>query len=446
MLILSTQNRFPLNGTARGDHAAISLHRQSEKHFITPKSISVFMKTSNLRTAVLCIMTGAATLSTSCSKKLDSPLLSDKQKVAGIDDFGMLVLDPVLFANNIEAYMNGKVAGYGYTIYHNGVAYFAGHGGGGWARKAVDAPATRHGAYIRQGTASCTKFISALATVALLEKCEVDLEEKIYTYLPTNWKPTAEFKELDFAHLLSHRTGLIKYGGTWADLKKTVEGGVQIDEFKNEIRDYDNINYAMLPVILPYMLAKRKFPLDYNMLKSLEGNPDAIYKAVAQRFITQVRVNVFKKANLAQWDIIDYCAWNENGPMPASLGTLGYPTANGVEKGSEKDDNRWNGGAGGLYISAADYAKVQSSAALGVIVGDANYQRMRNELLGFDGVVTGAHGKYTWKNGGANNHETMIFDFGNTQLAVFANSPNSEIANKPSILATAFDKAWVIKE
>jgi hypothetical protein len=67
---------------------------------------------------------------------------------------------------------------------------------------------------------------------------------------------------------------------------------------------------------------------------------------------------------------------------------------------------------------------------------------MKDKLLGFDAVVNGKRGKYYWKNGGANHRETMIFDFGKTQVAVFANSSTSEIGNKSSILVNAYETAW----
>jgi hypothetical protein len=37
----------------------------------------------------------------------------------------------------------------------------------------------------------------------------------------------------------------------------------------------------------------------------------------------------------------------------------------------------------------------------------------------------------------------MIFDFGKTQVAVFATSGTSEIGNKTSVLVNAYESAWI---
>lgn len=400
------------------------------------------MKTQNLKTVVLSVLTSTVLLSSSCKKEQEAAKL-DAQTVSAIGDITNSIFDPYKFASNIEAYMNGKVAGYGYTIFHEGKVFYNGVGGGGWARKTSDAPARKHGAHERQGIASSTKFITALMTVAILEKHGVKLSDKVYPYLPTNWKPTAEFKQLDFKTILAHSGGLIKYGDDWSDLRKTVENGVIMADFKNHNRVYNNINYAMMTILLPYVEIKKSNPLVYSQVKIMEKlDPETLYKTIAGHFIEQARTEIFKPAGLQYWDIMDWRVWNNNGPMDASLGTLGYTTVNGNEKGTEKGDVRKNGGAGGLYISSWEFAKIQSEVAAGKIISTTGYKMMRDSLLGFDGAVAGKHGRYTWKNGGANNHETMIFDFGKTQVAVFANSTGSSIGNDKMILTNAYDNAW----
>jgi len=145
------------------------------------------------------------------------------------------------------------------------------------------------------------------------------------------------------------------------------------------------------------------------------------------------------------WNVATFCPWNNNGIINPESGSKGYTTANGNEPGTTNGDSRRNGGAGGLYISTAEFGRIQNSAAQGLIVSSAGYQVMKSKLLGFDAVVSGKYGKYYWKNGGANNRETMIFDFGKTQVAVFATSGTSEIGNKSSILVGAYESAWIVK-
>lgn len=403
----------------------------------------------NLRTVLSGLLACAALSVASCEKenqlaeKLSSAELG---KTSGLGLENNLRFDPVKFAQGIENYMEGKVSGYGYAIYHEGLPYYIANGGGGYARKPHDAPAKLHGAYVRQGIASSTKFITALTTVALLEKCNVSLKEKLYHYLPSGWKPSAEFKELDFERLIGQRTGLISYGsGSYGNLRRTVEDGVNKAQFESGDWFYNNVNFDIAAIVLPYVYAKKKSPADYNALKALESNPTELYKGLCQRYIGIVRVNVFKPAGHIHYGVMDWRPWDNNGPINPLTGTLGYTTISGTEKGTPKGDNRLNPGPGGLYISAAEFAQIQSAAARGKIVSAAGYKAMRDKLLGFDGFRNGKHGRYTFKNGGANNHETMIFDFGITQVAVFANIRISDIGNDPMILVNAYDNAWVTK-
>lgn len=387
------------------------------------------------------IIFATAVIFTGCSKNELLESTADGSRSSNLD-IAIATFKPDKFAENIENYMNGKVSGYGYAIYHEGAVYYRNKGGGGWARRPVDAPAREHGAFERQDIASSTKFITALATVAVLEKYNMSLSEPVYHYLPFSWKPSETFKKLTFERLLAHRTGLIKYGGEWNQLKQTVEGPMNITDFNNNTRVYNNVNYALMAVILPYVVAKKSNLVDLNALKLLETFPDLIYDAIGARYTTIARTYIFKPGGLNYWMAVSFRPWNNYGPIDPETASKGYATANGNEKGTTNGIYSRNGGAGGLYISAAEFARVQSAAATGKIISAAGYQYMKDKLLGFDAVVNGKRGKYYWKNGGANHRETMIFDFGKTQVAVFANSSTSEIGNKSSILVNAFENAW----
>ncbi|GAB2767519.1 hypothetical protein GCM10027275_07390 [Rhabdobacter roseus] len=408
------------------------------------------MKTKIIKVASLSLLFGASLVGTSCKNDDIFPETSQSEannhsSARTIDNLAVVQFNVDKFAENIETYMNGKVAGYGYTIMHEGQIYYRGKGGGGWARRAVDGTPVEHSAQQRQDIASSTKFATALATVALLEKYKLSLQEPVYLYLPTNWKPSENFKKLTFERLLSHRTGLINYNGDWNNMKKSVEGEMKLDEFLKNTRTYNNINYSLLGVILPYLIAKKEFPADYAALKKLEDKPTEIYPATGIRFTGLMRKYVFQPAGIQNWSVVDFGVWNNNGPMAAEQGSRGYATANGNETGLVNGDYRRNGAPGGLYISPTEFAQIQRRAAEGKIVSATNYQVMKDKLLGFDGTFNGSRGKYYWKNGGANHRATMIFDFGKTQVAVFANSSTSEISSKASILINAYESAWIAK-
>jgi hypothetical protein len=401
------------------------------------------MKTKNI---LLAIVTVIAFFSASCKKEniMDAQLQADGEiaGIGGFSDTPPKEFDPLLMAQKIEAYMNGKVAGYGYTIMHEGKPWFLNQGGGGWARHRIDAPgARRHNYQERQGIANAAKFVTALATISLLEQNGLSLDEKIYPYLPTNWTPSYEFKQLTFRRLLEHRTGLINYGRRLADYKRTAEGPVSPLGFEEGCRIYDDVNYGLTMVLLPYLRAKKGTVTEYNQLKSLESQPLELEASLAYRLVGLIKMHVFKQAGFPYFNMMNYTPWDNNSMLTAYESNLGYSTIDGSTHGVITDE-RLIAGARGLYISASEFTQIQYAAAQFKIVSKAGYETMRTQLLGFDGAVTGAHGKYTYKKGSGEKFEAMIYDFGKTQVAVFANSMHSHISDDHTILSKAFDESW----
>ena len=402
------------------------------------------MKTKSFKKAALFLVSALALINVACNDAEVLPTPTEVQTTQSEKPSSLraaATFDGLKFGKSIENYMNGKVAGYGYNVIHDGLLVAA--GGNGWARKQFESNPTKHSYQQRQGIASSAKFVTALATIALLEKYNIPLDSPVYPYLPVTWKPTANFKKITFERLLAHQTRL-NYGTTgseWQKFKAAVEDPNLVD---GTTRQYDNINFSLMAIILPYIGFKETNSKTTAELAALEKNSDTWYTidALGLRFRNIVRNYVFKPSQMQYWSVADYAAWNNYGLMPAENGTKGYPSANGNEPGTLKGDSRINGGAGGLYISPNEFGHIQSAAAEGKIISAENYKQMKSKLLGLDGVVNGVYGKYYWKNGGANNHETMIFDMGRTQICVFTNTNLSEIGNKPSIIANAYDAAW----
>lgn len=399
------------------------------------------MKTVRIKTLAFSFAVATALLTTGCKDEIQPESQLNPSGSGRTGDLAILQFDGPKFGKSIETYMNGRVAGYGYTVFHDG-KLVAG-GGNGWARKPFESTPTKHSDQQRQDIASSSKFVTALATVALLEKHKISLLTPVYHYLPVSWKPSDDFKKITFERLLAHQTAITNYKNGWAGLKKGVEE-LAVD---SKVRNYDNVNYSLMAVILAYVDIKKNQSFTTQQLLDLEANPDSWYSPgnLGLRFRSIVRVLVFKPAGLLHWGVMDYTSWNNNGVMSPELGTKGYPSVNGNEPGVAKTDLRINGGSGGLYISPNEFGRIQDAAAHGQIVSDAYYEVMKTKFLGFDGVVNGARGNYYWKNGGANNNETILFDTGRTQICVFANSPQSDISSNPSIIANAYDKAWVTK-
>jgi hypothetical protein len=401
------------------------------------------MKKLILKFSAFSLFIGMSIITTSCQ---DDKVLeemnqnSSQNKLANLKTAGP-AFDGALFGKSIENYLNGKVAGYGYNVFHDGELVAA--NGGGWARKWYEENPTKHSYQQRQGIASSTKFITAVATVALLEKYKISLDAPVYLYMPTSWKVNESFKKITFKRILEHTAGLIDYGDTWAGYKKTAEEGINEIQFSSKARQYTNHNYSFMAIILASLEMRKNGILTTNQQSILE-NKDSWYSInnFGLYYRNIVRNLVFKKAGLLHWAVMDYTTWNNNGVIPAEQGTKGYSTVLGTEKGSLKGDVRLNGGSGGLYISPNEFGIIQLAVVEGKIISIANYNRMKNELLGFDGKINGKYGTYFWKNGASNNHETIIFDMGRTQIAIFANSQASDIGNDRSIVTKAYEAAW----
>lgn len=353
------------------------------------------------------------------------------------------IFNATQFGASIDNYLNGKVAGYGYNVIHDSQLVAA--GGGGWARKWYETNPTKHSYQVRQGIASSTKFITALTTIAVLEKYNISLDAAVYPYLPVSWKASEGFKKVTFKRILQHSAGLINYGSSWANMKQTVEGPINEANFTNKTISYTNLNYSLMAVILASLDIRKSGNMSLLTLETQEKS-GAWYTANAfgAYYRGLARVHVFKKAGLLHWSVVDYTTWNNDGVIPAENGTKGYASVWGTEAGQLKGDSRLNGGSGGLYISTNEFGYVQSAAVEGKIISLKNYQRMKNEWLGFDGVLNGKYGKYSWKNGASNNHETLIIDMGRIQVAIFCNSQASDIGSSTgrAAMRDAYDAAW----
>ncbi|KQS30824.1 serine hydrolase [Dyadobacter sp. Leaf189] len=402
------------------------------------------MKNRFLKSGTFCFVLLSSLFATSCredellSEQVTTEKISDSTRAA---KFGVPTkFDQHVFAQKIEEYMEPLVAGYGYTIYNDGVPYYVSNGGDGFARKPVDTPLQFHSAMAKQEISKVSQYVTAIAVIHALQKHKVDLGSAVWPYLPKYWKPSKEFKTLTFERLLAHQTGLIDYHDHYK-LSLTVSGDVNKAVFEAKTVKNDDVNYLLLGIILPYLEAK-KLAIQGNSTKlnRLEQSNDNFFE-YGEQFRAYVRENVFKAAALESASVIDWGGWNEKGTIPSSQASKGYPTKNGDEPGTKKVQHLVDCGVTGLYMSAEQFAKLQSAVAQFRIVSFDNLNRMKSKLLGFDGSVAGKKSIYYWKKGEENNCEAMIMDFGKVQVAVFATSTHSQISN-PAVLSQMYEASF----
>ena len=88
---------------------------------------------------------------------------------------------------------------------------------GGLARISKDAPQMNMSVDVKYTTASVSKSPTTAALLKLLDNTDLEnkglnidqkLDEKIFDYLPYNWKPGANVNTITFRELLKHRSGL----------------------------------------------------------------------------------------------------------------------------------------------------------------------------------------------------------------------------------------------
>ena len=349
--------------------------------------------------------------------------------------------DQHAFALRIEEYMEPLVAGFGYTIYNNGVPYYATKGGDGFARKHVDTPMKFHSAVAEQEISTVTQYVTAVAMIHALQKYNVPLESAVWPYLPKYWKLSKEFKTLSFERLLAHRTGLIDYHDH-KKLSLTVGGVVNAKVFADKDIENNDVNYLLLGIIIPYLEAKKLAAqgntAKLNRLESINNN----FFEYGDQYRAYVRNNVFKAAGLANSSVIDWRGWNEKGTILSGATNMGYPTKKGSEPGHPKVVHQVDCGVTGLYMSAEQFAKLQSAVAQFKVISLDNLNQMKSKLLGFDGKIAGKKSIYHWKKGEENNCEAMIMDFGSVQVAVFATSTHSQITD-PKILAQFYEASFI---
>lgn len=350
------------------------------------------------------------------------------------------------FATRIENLLEGEV-GFGYAIYNNGEEFYRANGGDGFARKHFEGNFQLHGAIVKQEVLNTTQYVTAITVLKILKKYNLPITTKVWNYLPKNWVPSSKFKELDFERFLAHKTGLIYYPNHWDKVKLTVEGPVNESIFNSKTKQDNNINYLLLGIILPYVeateLKKQGNAAKWNELNATPEN----FALYGEHYRNIVRTNVFVPAGLENATVIDWQAWGQNawgqmGPISAGLSTQGYPSRNGDEPGIDKPIVRWDCGATGLYLSASQFGKLSSKVAKNELLTLTELNLMKSKLLGFDGKLTGTKGNYFYKSGVGYNCETILIDFGPVQVAVFANSPQSDISD-PTVIAQMYENSFM---
>lgn len=315
------------------------------------------------------------------------------------------------FEQNLRAEMTGKATGYQYAIYEGETLRKA--GGDGWAvLNQVKMTADE-----RQVVASMSKTVTAVAVmraIELLKAKGVTVNSKVAPYLPTGWKLGPQMADLTIRDLLRHLSGIRSNGNqlTFDELRDLIAKGAQPQDW--HVGKYDNSNFALFRVILPYMLHDRNTiePKPNPKVKQLEDEikdlQDQLKKAVgpqkagiaskiaklqaelaklphpvsvelktAEMYVKFVQDEVLKPVGLGNITI----APRANDPKDKMV-YYNFADTSKTFGGYSYDDALRHAGANFWVFSAKEYGKFIAGLDAGKIVSAPTVQQMKADQLG----------------------------------------------------------------
>lgn len=411
--------------------------------------------------AGLALSTSLLLTATSCEKMAgldpmpisNTPTGTTPPAPNGPGDIKIIQFDPMTMKAKMDAFLNSRnLSGYAYSIFVNGKRVVSAEGQGGLARKAVDAPQRIHTPLTRQEVASCSKFITALAMVRMLDRANLSINTNIGPYLPAFMNAHANVRQLTFRQLLSQHSGLV--GGN-QDVNLTLAKMTTCVQTDNAAGlnnyQYNNMNFALCRLLLPYVYWKWVLGLSPQTMSVKEANPTALDIELGNVFLFWVRNDVFKPAGLADWNQLG--AADPAPGLPLLLYGNNLPGSASANISPLNLGITTNLGSVGFDLSAVELAQITSAAHDYKILSEASLKILRTGFsgrpLGFNDSATGKYGEYYFKDGdlswGGVGMATVLVDFdcpsANVQVAVVSNQNDGAISTL-GWLQNAFDTSW----
>ncbi len=352
------------------------------------------------------------------------------------------VVDFAKLEQNLINKFKNKCVGFGYAIAFNGKIVH--HGGRGYRKLSQDGGNKAFDGKTQKPCQSTSKTLTAIAAMHALHKHGISVDDRISPYLPRYWKLGPQVSSLTFRELLTHKSGLKGVGDPdeYGNLKKCIANGVVASRGSY---DYENANFAMFRVILPYITHSQ----DMHNFEENGIRGDNLNKRCAKRFLDYMQKNVYNKAGINSLIGTAYTSQNH-----AFL----YNYKKQSAKGHQQQSNQfYECGAGSFVLSAHQYTQVLAAFDNGKIVPKSVVKQMKDGRIGFRGV-TGKLGTYFNHNGALGSESNDAYGHGrggrasqmifsnNVQIMVQINSANNKTGAESSnqltnSLKDAFDKA-----
>lgn len=364
------------------------------------------------------------------------------------------VFDMDRFEANLRAVFNPQTVGLQYAIAREGALARLSETGNGLARTNADPPNTAQVGDKEMNIASVSKPITAIALLRLLDQRNLSVDSPIAPWLPATWvlgagiqlpnAPTSN-PPLSFRDLLTHRSGLNANLNTdyrYVDLQNYVAAGIVASDKLTYV--YQNANYAMFRVAIPYLYWGAN---GVNQIAALV--PFApIDEVIAGLYIEAVRDLVFAPTGFVQGGCV------ASDPVP----TLSYPFPSNGVAGNPAGDWINRCGSGGWYLSSLEVLGVMAYRRYtNLILSPATRQLMDFGFLGWQDPAdnyarsSGLYGVYRTHGGTLNASGplgTCYMEFFNgVQVAMGANSGGGNYLGNNShqcdAVKWAFENAFV---
>ncbi|MEP6596114.1 MAG: serine hydrolase [Ginsengibacter sp.] len=309
----------------------------------------------------------------------------------------------------------------------------------GKRRTASDPPEQDFTVDHRYNPASVTKVITAVAILQLLDKNNLTIQDKIWTYLPKHWLIPNSIKQISFRQLLRHTSGIrFDPGNTLDNIRTSIEHGINLADTAigcppGAVNCYLNINYAICRVLIAYLDGYTPNTIPYN--NSIE---EAV---ISRRFTDYMQKNIFDKLSIS----------NVSCAPPANGGTLFYPFPTGTYNGTNYGDWTLIGGPAGIQLSTNELSTFLLQLRISTILLSKNMlQIMDDNSLGWDVPPPGSswkvdgdecNSKGGWFPGDATHGQlnSCIMDFKNgLQITLVSNG----MVNIFGAISNAYKKSW----
>lgn len=363
---------------------------------------------------------------TSCKKKIENTVKDLKANVPYID------MD--LFKQKIDSAFGPNTTGYGWAAFKDGSAI--GSGANGWARlQGVDADPVKYTPNTVSTIFSTSKTITAACALAEMRKKNISVNTKFVEYIPERWS-FGNAGGVSMKDLLAHKSGFIGTFDGITAMKIELAKGLDTTYGANV---YANINYTLYRIIIPFMQDKTAM----NVLMLL-GNDDDLVDECAKRYEGAVK-QYLGQAGIPYVNNINTNYW------PGEKKTLYYNQSN-IGPGLTMFDCHDVSGAGGWFMTPAQYAYFIDRLMADKIVEKQDLDLMKNEELGMY-QFGGKNGTYYWHNGGGQWDNSgrgggciwMYFPVNNMSFFIQYNSQKSPAfpANDRQLIAKLFDESYV---